>query len=898
MNKRTLINVVFVQIILILVLGSFLIPGGITGKAVENKLTETSLDLFIGPIAEKNNVPLGMLKGIAFAESGFNTLAVTDCGAAGIVKLMPGTAKALGLKVYEDENYGKCGDANYLKSNPNEQKRCFGCDDKYAQRLLSLVSEKSEGELKGFDDRFDAEKSLDAAAKKLAGLRRVFANLPELAIAAFNLGGERVKKACCAGTDCKPLVECLKNIQTGNPDELMKYVNTVCSVYGSCKEKTADVVVDDTPLDKIGVYRFRPSFRTTIDYSFDDYSYISEVMKGIIVECEDPRNVDEKCFERTLQKNFSLPYVATLNYCESFSREELKCLLNNKLPTYVSQVVAGCKSCSSLDCSDIKVEKICMKGSQMCSDMDCEWYGASCEDAPSDEKDDNGVTEEQCVEGNYKGSSNNRVPVYAGLIGRGYDSCKKCSDVVMSCLDYPNEKYCGMDPCSFGCVKRFDDYGYVDCRGCPEQVTCEVYPTESECYNANCGRDCIWEDDKCRGKLADEEVKVYPKERTFDVCVVNTQSRLPYTENNEIWTKPAAYRFVVSLRGKPPAPVEGLRAVQLNHTDSSVLLSWDKSHEFFLDYYYVYAYKTPDVDLTEDPFFVISADRHSIDPDEQIDSYDFINISEIEYDPTFAKHILTESFVEVIYLEPNKTFESLIDDKIYLNLDGLDTDSSYKFYVAAVNIEGDYLTDLSYYEDGGPMVEVDVKDKLSPGPISNLEFKYNSQLNKYDIEFDLYDANGDGVPDNEDGSVMNLDEEMTLLFYFMSDGQLPVVFDKQYFSIHNLGFRPMGIQVLPQFVDGTHVKIDPIDFRALGKLYSEKLGEGLGAYLTYSAMFVLADKDSRSVGEEFNIGGELAFNPAPSFDNNYLTLWGDLVPAAEHYSLLDVKQGEYKVYEE
>lgn len=72
------------------------------------------LEEIFNKAAETYDVPVELLKAMAKAESGFNTNAVSKCGAMGIMQLMPGTAKALGVVDAFDPEQNIMGGANYI----------------------------------------------------------------------------------------------------------------------------------------------------------------------------------------------------------------------------------------------------------------------------------------------------------------------------------------------------------------------------------------------------------------------------------------------------------------------------------------------------------------------------------------------------------------------------------------------------------------------------------------------------------------------------------------------------------------------------------------------------------------------------------------------------------------
>ncbi len=73
-----------------------------------------SLDEIFRNAAVKYNVPVDLLKAIGKAESDFNPKAVSRCGAQGVMQLMPGTAKELGVTDSFDAEQNIMGGAKYI----------------------------------------------------------------------------------------------------------------------------------------------------------------------------------------------------------------------------------------------------------------------------------------------------------------------------------------------------------------------------------------------------------------------------------------------------------------------------------------------------------------------------------------------------------------------------------------------------------------------------------------------------------------------------------------------------------------------------------------------------------------------------------------------------------------
>jgi len=95
----------------------------------------------INEYSQKNGLDADFVRAVVKQESGFNEKATSKCGAAGLMQLMPGTAKGLGVE------------------NP-----------------------------------YDAEQNVKGGTKMLANLLKTYGGNKELALAAYNAGGGAVKK--------------------------------------------------------------------------------------------------------------------------------------------------------------------------------------------------------------------------------------------------------------------------------------------------------------------------------------------------------------------------------------------------------------------------------------------------------------------------------------------------------------------------------------------------------------------------------------------------------------------------------------------------------------------------------------------------------------------------------
>ncbi len=73
-----------------------------------------NLDAIFQKASDTYHVPVGLLKAVAKAESNFNPAAESHAGAQGIMQLMPGTAKSLGVTNPFDPEQNIMGGAKYL----------------------------------------------------------------------------------------------------------------------------------------------------------------------------------------------------------------------------------------------------------------------------------------------------------------------------------------------------------------------------------------------------------------------------------------------------------------------------------------------------------------------------------------------------------------------------------------------------------------------------------------------------------------------------------------------------------------------------------------------------------------------------------------------------------------
>ena len=89
-------------------------------------VTPTDLEPVIAEAAEKTGLPEALISAVIAAESGYRENAVSPVGAQGLMQLMPGTARSLGVTDPFDARQNVLGGARYLE----QQLRQFGSIEK------------------------------------------------------------------------------------------------------------------------------------------------------------------------------------------------------------------------------------------------------------------------------------------------------------------------------------------------------------------------------------------------------------------------------------------------------------------------------------------------------------------------------------------------------------------------------------------------------------------------------------------------------------------------------------------------------------------------------------------------------------------------------------------------
>lgn len=192
----------------------------------------TDIDVFpprITTFSFSNEEIEALIKAVIQRESAWILRQISPCGAAGLMQLMPGTAKDLGIQnIFENAEFTACSDM----------------PAGYVDRLNAAINGKSDEEIKSIDGRFDAEKNIVAGVKYIHDLLDKDElkedspdkeNLMKLAIASYNAGPGGVASAIQQAQS-----SVYASVEPFLPPETQDYVSYVLGNY-ICYGGSADI---------------------------------------------------------------------------------------------------------------------------------------------------------------------------------------------------------------------------------------------------------------------------------------------------------------------------------------------------------------------------------------------------------------------------------------------------------------------------------------------------------------------------------------------------------------------------------------------------------------------------------------------------------------------------------
>lgn len=153
---------------------------------VENAVKNENWDF--GAIQYSDREIISLVYGIINTESHWNPILISNCGAVGLMQIMPGTAADQGLDTFQDADH-------------------TDCDTAYAQGLLQEL--QTNPDIESEDERFNAQRNIEAGVRHLHDIfldvknsvsssGRNINNVRKLSIAAYNTGVQNIDdaKAC------------------------------------------------------------------------------------------------------------------------------------------------------------------------------------------------------------------------------------------------------------------------------------------------------------------------------------------------------------------------------------------------------------------------------------------------------------------------------------------------------------------------------------------------------------------------------------------------------------------------------------------------------------------------------------------------------------------------------
>jgi len=236
-------------------------------KQPYSQIKEGAYKELINKYAEQNKIDPVVLKCMAWQESRFDPMAVSDAGAAGLMQLMPATAKENGIK--KIFNNVVCG----IKTK---------CGKTYAALLRNAKKED--------DERFDPEKNIKAGSNYFKKMLNMFNGNVKLALAAYNTGPKR---------------DCLTKNLASCSAETQKYVSEIDKcMQGKGNKITGNAINEGSEeLITVGTYEINDSFSISFKYDFSDYERIHDAV-GSKIDCF--KDDYENCLKDELGMNWGV----------------------------------------------------------------------------------------------------------------------------------------------------------------------------------------------------------------------------------------------------------------------------------------------------------------------------------------------------------------------------------------------------------------------------------------------------------------------------------------------------------------------------------------------------------------------------------------------------------------
>jgi len=399
-------------------------------------------------------------------------------------------------------------------------------------------------------------------------------------------------------------------------------------------------------------------------------------------------------------------------------------------------------------------------------------------------------------------------------------SCEACSDE--KCSDYRDEKFCELDPCDLRCVPQVKEGLYTSCGACPAEPKCEEYTIEAACTKDLCNATCKWENDACVDLQEGELKPSFDEPRSFVLYAVSNRNSFEVFEEGKMRLVPAQYSFALLFKSQPPVPPVGLELFAEEKAEGSVIMIINKSPSENVEYYNIFTSKGLDKpDLTSEGI------RFSVEGVEELSELDLGDIT-FDFDEGRLYYKVNSAYRT---LERNTPY-AIGDQYIYI-LDGLNVDINYNIYVTAGDSGNNFVLELSEYEEGKSYARILTEDNLAPR-FDNIKMVHLDKGNPnnaiyYQMTFDIVG--------NEDGSEIQEDELMMLMYLHEDATDLQSIYNR------NL------IQAVPIYDFSGSYEVELEAAYLAGLIDKVPIMEPIG---NYNVAFVLTDRYNPRVLSNMN----------------------------------------------